>query len=127
MTDHFENLDQFNARMEAIGPGPAYGQLVGSHWGQGLAKYIPLHMQEHVARYVAAGTLEDEFLGAIVCGNLFDSYRLADNINIRCIQDYVKFFYNHAPSECKGSLERVLAWKQRGGMITIIAAQEYQD
>lgn len=77
---------------------------------------IPQHMHYSVQDYVERGLLDDEFLEAMVCNDLYRSVIFADKINIKHLEGYVKFFNNYCPAECWGNKERVENWVLRHGL-----------
>uniref|UniRef100_A0A6M3K816 Uncharacterized protein n=1 Tax=viral metagenome TaxID=1070528 RepID=A0A6M3K816_9ZZZZ len=71
---------------------------------------VPNYMRESVLNYIEHGIPVGDFLTAIICNNLKESYLCADENNLLNIPAYVNFFYNHAPSTCWGSKEKMDAW-----------------
>lgn len=67
-------------------------------------------MCEVIRDYLEKKILDDDFLEAIVCNNLSEACAHADENNKRRLHVYVSFFYNHTPSNCWGSPEKVRAW-----------------
>ncbi len=67
------------------------------------------HMVEAVRLWIEHGRCGD-FLRAIVENDLAESCARADDINLPLLQEWVRFFYNYAPSDCSGSKEKAAAW-----------------
>lgn len=78
---------------------------------------IPLHMRDGLARYILHGDLPGHFLTAVITNDLQKACAHADDINIRCLGDYMKFFYNHAPAGITGSVKKMDDWMQKGGCL----------
>lgn len=77
------------------------------HW------YIPDRMMGGIKRYIAEGIPPGDFLTAIICNDLKEAVGRADEENVANLPAFVSFFYNHAPSTCWGSTERMRAWMDR--------------
>ena len=77
---------------------------------------LPEHMIGAARRYVEEGIKPGGFLTAILCNSLMGAYANADNINIASMQDWVMWLYNDVPSACCGSMGKVNAWCDRGGL-----------
>jgi hypothetical protein len=77
---------------------------------------LPEHIQEGVKRYIEHGILPGNFLQAVICNDLKESFLLADDINIKRMFDIVHFFYNQAPSLCWGSYKEMEKWLLEGGL-----------
>lgn len=73
---------------------------------------LPEYMWRCIVEYLENGYLEDSFLSAIVTNDLKGAFMRADNTNRPIIGAYVDYFYNHTPSLCWGSVEKVKAWIQ---------------
>src|SRR5262245_12000972 len=78
---------------------------------------IPEKMHHEIHRYIQHGVQPGDFVFAFVSNNLKETFRTADDENKRRIEDYIKFFYNYAPSECWGEKERVDEWLREGGLL----------
>jgi len=76
---------------------------------------LPEHIRHGVRRYIEHGILPGDFLRAVICNKLKESFMFADDTNILRMQDIVSFFYNEAPIACWGSSKDMLAWSIRGG------------
>ena len=105
-------------RMNNLLAHAVYGELTGSpSWGDAMQELIPAHMRQSLIRWVGLGIYPGGFLTAVLENDLFGAYRKADDINSRCIRDYIIFLHNYAPSNCFGSYERAERWAESGGMI----------
>ena len=76
---------------------------------------IPEHMRASMQRYVEHGAPTGDFLFAILTNNFMETFARADEKNTKAMHDWAKFIYNELPSQCHGSIEKVLAWHGRGG------------
>jgi len=61
-------------------------------------------------RYIEKGIAPGDFLTAVICNDLTESFARADDINRGIMFDIVCFMYNEAPSLCWGSREIMDAW-----------------
>ncbi len=77
---------------------------------------LPEHIQEGVRLYIERGVLPGDFLQAVICNNLKESFAYADNTNCARMYDIVSFFYLHAPSISWGSEKKMKAWESTGGL-----------
>lgn len=77
---------------------------------------LPEHCQGAVKRYVEKGIEPGGFLTSVIINNLRGAVGCADAINSLHLRDYVEFFYNEAPSECWGSMDKFNAWIKAGGI-----------
>ena len=80
---------------------------------------LPDHIRHGVRRYIEHGILPGEFLRAVICNKLKESFMYADDTNLLRMQDIVSFFYNESPLACWGSEEIMISWSSRGGMIGV--------
>jgi hypothetical protein len=82
---------------------------------------IPDHMQASVSTWIEHGQpaplLMGSFMRAILLGRLFDAFAHADENNANAMRGWALFLHNYAPSACYGSVERIDAWAQRGGLV----------
>ena len=78
---------------------------------------VPVYyMHTAVSDYIEYGLLgDDSFLTPFVCNDLKRTFEKADDNNARNIRQWVKWFYNQAPSDCWGSRENVVRWVQERG------------
>lgn len=69
-------------------------------------KQVPVeHMVGAVQRYLEHGISPGSFLTSVITNNLSGAVAHGDEDNIRHLADWVKFFYNHTPSNSWGSVE----------------------
>lgn len=80
-------------------------------------KYIPERMMPGIKRYVEHGVIPGDFLQAIICNNLKEAFRAADDENFENIAAYVGYFYNEVPSNAWGSLAEMIKWSDAGGTL----------
>ncbi len=74
--------------------------------------HLPATLQEGILRYLDKGIPPGHFLTAVITNNLFDAVSHADKNSLEALPDIVKFFYNHTPSSCWGSEEKMLKWQR---------------
>lgn len=77
---------------------------------------LPPYMQGAARRYIENGIPPGSFLTAVICNDLMGAFGKADNMNRAAMWDWVRFFYNDAPSTCWGSERKMAAWIDRGGL-----------
>ena len=61
-------------------------------------------------RYIKYGVRPGHFLAAILCNDLMEAMRTADDVNQRCLFEWASWLESHAPPACYGSEERFTAW-----------------
>jgi len=71
---------------------------------------IPKIMREGLRLYVEDRVRPGGFLTAVIQNNLKETVAMADDVNMPNIPAFVNYFYNHAPSLCWGSPEKMEAW-----------------
>ena len=71
---------------------------------------LPEHIRGGVKRYIEDKIPPGDFLTAVICNNLKESFGRADETNIAHMFDIVSFFYNEAPSGCWGSKKKMNDW-----------------
>lgn len=82
----------------------------------GFAKCgIPERMRPGIRDYLVHGHPAGGFLTAIITNDLRGSFERADWENQQIILNYLKFFYNHAPSPAWGSKAKYDEWRKIGG------------
>tara|TARA_Y100000034_G_scaffold30527_1_gene37317 strand:+ start:274 stop:564 length:291 start_codon:yes stop_codon:yes gene_type:complete len=64
-----------------------------------------------LTRWVVNGIAPGHFLTAVLTNNLFEAVAHADDENIKILPDIVRWVYNHAPSSCWGTEEKMKEWK----------------
>lgn len=77
---------------------------------------LPERMQGDMKRYVEEGIPPGDFLRAVLENKLMQSFQLADDTNVERMWEFANFLYNELPSGCWGSVEKVVAWIQKGGL-----------
>lgn len=85
---------------------------------------LPDHIRPGTQRYIENGILPGDFLKAVICNKLKESFMFADETNLLRMQDIILFFYNESPLACWGSERAMLAWAAKGGMIGARHEQE---
>ncbi|GAG54996.1 unnamed protein product, partial [marine sediment metagenome] len=58
---------------------------------------LPSHIRASTKRYIEHGVKPGDFLTAVICNDLKESFARADEINTERMFDIVSFFYNEAP------------------------------
>ena len=71
---------------------------------------VPSYMVGGIERWIKNGILPGDFLTAVLNNDLKEACGRADDVNRRCLFNYIDFFYNYAPSQCWGSPAKVAAW-----------------
>ena len=77
---------------------------------------LPEHIRGGAKRYIEEGILPGDFQRAVICNQLKECFTCADDINIAHMFDIVRFWYNEAPANCWGSIERMNLWHKKGGL-----------
>ena len=97
-----------------------YAEHLSEAWAQGL-DLLPDYMVGGVVRYVLHGIKPGSFLTAVIDGDLFMALRKADDTNQQSLPQYARFFWNYAPSECFGSVNKRSEWVKKGGVVGVEA------
>lgn len=71
---------------------------------------IPDHMMDGLIYYVLDHRPVGQFLTAVLSNDLMGAAAHADPFNLSALHRYARFLYNHAPSGCYGSREKVEEW-----------------
>jgi len=79
-------------------------------------KFPSPHVLSAVMRYIEEGIPPGDFLKAVICNKLKESFMWADETNIANMFGIVSWMYNHAPLQCWGSEEKMRAWLESGGL-----------
>ncbi len=74
---------------------------------------LPPFTKQQIDQYVEQRIPPGGFLYAVLANDLFEAVAKADDINIHCLNDIVKYIYNDTPSVCWGSPEAVKDWLER--------------
>ena len=77
---------------------------------------LPEYMQHSARMWIEDGILTGDFLAAIVTNDLKGAARAADSTNLPLLHIYATWMINDIPAECHGSIEKVRAWTERGGL-----------
>ena len=83
-----------------------------SHPGVDYSK-LPEGLRESARRWIEDRIKPGQFLTAVITNNLLNAFQLADDENLKIIHEIVKWWYNEAPSQCWGSLERFNSWQNK--------------
>jgi len=75
-----------------------------------LKVLVPGHLQGSLQRYVEYGIHPGDFLLAVLCNDLFGALNRADYKSIAGLQGLCTWIYNHVPSQCYGSRDKVVDW-----------------
>lgn len=84
---------------------------------------IPTYMRYGIWAWVKSGHLPADFLHAFIENDLKGTFSRADDTNIRIVDNYVRFFWNWAPSSTWGGRDRVASWVKCGGLDGLAAEQ----
>ena len=71
---------------------------------------LPEHCREGMKRYIEHGIIPGDFLQAVICNKLVESFAIADDTNIKRLFDYTDFLYNEVPTSAWGSEKKMLEW-----------------
>lgn len=82
----------------------------------GLTLHIPKHMHGGLTRYVERGVRPGDFLLAFLQGRLDDAYQRADAMNRASWAGWENFGHEYLPTECHGSVKKVLDWIDQDGL-----------
>lgn len=74
---------------------------------------IPNHMHEGLRSYIEHHVPPGGFLRAVLENDLKEACGAADEKNQKALYSYILFLYNHAPSACWGSPDKVAEWLKR--------------
>lgn len=85
---------------------------------------IPDYMRGGLADYILHGLPPGDFLQAVISNDLKEAVGRADETNQRCLPEYIKFLYNHAPIGCWGGRAEMVDWCKRGGLVGRVDAAE---
>lgn len=79
-------------------------------------KMLPEGLRGGMKRYIENGIKPGDFLQAVICNKLRESFARADFVNSVRMYDIVEFLYGEAPSTCCGSVEIMNDWIEKGGL-----------
>lgn len=71
---------------------------------------VPATLHDGLARYIAERRPVGGFLRAVLENDLMNTYRRADEGALPKVHYIVSFLVSHAPADCWGSLDAVVAW-----------------
>lgn len=75
------------------------------------AANIPSHLHAGIVRYITAGSRPGGFLTAVIINDLLLAVcRADDDISIEELRAIVRWFYNEADGNCRGSAEAMARW-----------------
>lgn len=92
-----------------------------------LIEAIPNYMLGGVFRYLIVGVPPGDFLTAVISNNLKEAIARADDTNVFKLADYVRLFYNSAPTGAWGSPQNMKAWVEQGGLAGLFDKPEETD
>jgi len=72
---------------------------------------LPEGLRGGAQRWIENGIVPGSFLTAVICNDLTESVTYATDINLSEMWNIVHFFYWEAPSQCWGSREKMIAWR----------------
>lgn len=73
-------------------------------------QFMPSHTLEALNLYLDLGIVPGSFLKAVLCNDLMEAYRCADDINIANMYAIVRHMYSNVPANAWGSMEKVHAY-----------------
>jgi hypothetical protein len=82
-----------------------------------LVEMIPAHCQNGIRVFVLEGRIPGHFLKAVLSNDLKEAVGQADDVNLTCLRQYVRFLYNYAPQVCWGSVKKMENWAEIGGYV----------
>lgn len=68
-------------------------------------------MMGGIERWIQYAIVPGSFLQAIIKNDLSDAVGQADDENLKNLPAYVGYFYNEAPSQCWGSVDKFEEWQ----------------
>jgi len=72
---------------------------------------LPDYMHSGIEMYIDDGVPPGGFLEAVFANDLVGAAARADSVNIAHLKQYAAFMYHQAPMACRGSYEKVAAWR----------------
>lgn len=78
---------------------------------------VPEHVKPGLLKYILYGCSVGHFLTAVLGNDLKGAVGHADEENTKRLPQIVRFLYTYAPHVCWGSVERVVQWKEKGGLL----------
>ena len=71
---------------------------------------IPQHTQYQIDEYVKNYIPPGDFVRAVLSNDLMEAFMRADDVNMHCMKDIMKYVYNDIPNTCHGSPGIVNLW-----------------
>ena len=78
---------------------------------------IPHRMIAALNCWIEHGIEPGHFLTAVLCNDLHEACRRADDENRHLLFEYVCYLHNECPSTCWGSKEKFKTWKAGKGRV----------
>jgi len=78
--------------------------------------FVPPHDRESLIMYILIGQPTGDFLYAILTNDLQSAVGRADMLNTIHFATLVRWVFNYAPMNCKGTPAAYDAWRTRGGL-----------
>jgi hypothetical protein len=72
--------------------------------------------RESLERYRDYGVPTGDFLNAVLTNDLVEAFGRADEQNALDMHEIVKYIYNHMPSGCWRTKEKITAWIEHKGL-----------
>jgi hypothetical protein len=80
---------------------------------------LPEGMRDGMRRYIEHGIPPGSFQRAVLCNDLMEAFRRADDVNAHAMRDYAVFLASYAPGGCFGSPQHVTDWIAHRGLAGI--------
>ena len=81
-------------------------------WFRGEYAAIPDDMKDSIIKYIEYGAEPGNFLTAVITNDLKKAVGHADRTNFELLRMYVQWFYNVAPGESQGDIQKMRSWMQ---------------
>jgi hypothetical protein len=78
---------------------------------------IPPYMRDGLYMYVVNRVPPGNFLSALLSNDLNAAITRADDTNVNCLPNYMRWLYNYAPTTCYGSPEAFQTYLNNGRTI----------
>lgn len=82
---------------------------------------VPVNLWEPIVRYILNGTQPGNFLSSVIKNQLLEAFTSADPVSTQHMKNIVTFFYNSVPAGCFGNEEKLIAWREEGGLYGIMS------
>lgn len=73
--------------------------------------FVPHHMRDGYKLWIEHGIAPGSFGWAMITNDLTGAFGKADHVNKEHIGSTIAWFYNFAPSNCWGSVEKAHSWQ----------------